>query len=290
MGQLQPGDPRDRPGDREGDPVRKKRIWLIIVLLTVGLSVVSDTCADMGWEETFFRANQAYREGHFQEAVDGYLSLIRSGKEGGPVYYNLGNAYFKSNQLGRAIWAYERALLFTPRDPDLRFNLSHAKDQIQDAIEDPRGAIEMIFFWLRSFSLRELFGGFAGLNLLFWSILVVRFFNRSEWLYYLFLVVISLWFIAGLSFGLKYYRISTDDRAVVLQKEVDILAGPDTADTVLFKLHEGTVAHHERSEDGWSLIRVSEKNRGWTTAGAIGRISGEATLPDGEEEKVLSGG
>jgi tetratricopeptide (TPR) repeat protein len=258
----------------------RKRICLTIAVLAAGLSAMSVVWAETGWEEAFFKANQAYREGRFQEAIDGYLDLIRSGKEGGPVYYNLGNAYLRSDQLGRAICAYERAFLLTPRDPDLRFNLSHARDQTRDAIGDPRGSIETVFFWLRSFSLRELFGGFAVLNLLFWSVLVIRFFNRSEWLYYLFLFVISLWFVAGLSFGLKYYRVSSDDRAVVLEKEVDILAGPDTADTVLFKLHEGTVVHHERSEDGWCLIRVSDKNRGWVTAEAISRISGEAPGPN----------
>jgi tetratricopeptide (TPR) repeat protein len=258
----------------------RKRICLTIAVLAAGLSVISDVWAETGWEEAFFKANQAYREGCFQEAIDGYLQLIRSGRDGGPVYYNLGNAYLKADQLGRAIWAYERALLMTPRDPDLRFNLSHARDQTRDAIGDPRGSIETVFFWLSSFSLHELFGGFAVLNLLFWSLLLIRLFNRSEWLFYLLLLTISLWFVAGLSFGLKYYRVSSDDRAVVLQKEVDILAGPDTADTVLFKLHEGTVAHHERLEDGWSLIRVSDKKRGWVTARAIGRISGEAPIPD----------
>jgi len=258
----------------------RKMIRLAIALLAAGLSFMSDACADSGWEESFFKANQAYREGHFEEAIDGYLHLVRSGKGGGPVYYNLGNAYLKADRLGRAVWAYERALLLTPRDPDLRFNLSHARDQTVDAMGDPRGSIETVFFWLRSFSLRELFGGFAILNLLFWSVLIIRLFNRSEWLYYIFLFVISLWFVTGLSFGLKYYRVTIDDRAVVLQKEADILAGPDATDTVLFKLHEGTVVHHERSEDGWSLIRVSDKNRGWVTSEAIGRISDDASDPN----------
>jgi len=258
----------------------RKRIGLTIALLAAGLFAISDVWAETGWEEAFFKANQAYQEGHFQEAIDGYLHLIRSGNGVGPVYYNLGNAYLKADQLGYAIWAYERGLLLTPRDPDLRFNLFYARDQTRDAIETPRGSIEAVFFWLRSFNLHELFGCFAVLNLFFWSLLVIRLFNRSEWLYYLLLITISVWVVAGLSFGLKHYRIATDDRAVVLEKEVDILAGPDTADTVLFKLHEGTVVRHERSEDGWALIRVSDKNRGWVEAGAIGGISREAPIPD----------
>jgi tetratricopeptide (TPR) repeat protein len=256
----------------------RKRIWLTIAILAAGLSALSGARAETSCDEAFVKANQACQEGRFEEAIDGYLHLIHSGKEGGPVYYNLGNAYLKSGQLGRAIWAYERALLLTPRDPDLRFNLSHARDQTRDAIADPRGSIETIFFWLKSFSFNELFGCFAVLNLMFWSLLIIRLFNRSEWLYYLLLIAISLWLIAGLSFGLKYYRVSSDDRAVIVQKETHILAGPDKADTVLFKLHEGTVVHHERSEDGWALIRVSDRNRGWVAARSICRISGAARV------------
>lgn len=258
----------------------KKRFGWTIAVLVVGLFNLLNARGESGWEETFFRANQSYQDGRFQEAIEGYLHLIRTGIDGGPVYYNLGNAYFRAGQLGYAIWAYERGRLLTPRDPDLRSNLSHAREQTQDAIEDHGGSIEAIFFWLKSFNLNELFGCFAVLNLLFWFVLVIRLFKRPEWLYYFFLIVISAWFLAGLSFGLKYWSINADERAVVLHKEAPILAGPDTADTVLFKLHEGTVVHHERSEEGWALIRVSDKNRGWVAAGAIRRISGDPAIVD----------
>jgi len=249
-----------------------KGIALGIAGLLAGLLILSTAQGETGWEEAFFRANQAYQTGHFQEAIEGYLGLIEIGVDGGPVYYNLGNAYLKGGQIGHAIWAYERGRLFSPRDADLRFNLSHARNQTRDAIEDPGGSVETVFFWLKSFNLLELFGCFAVLNLLLWSILAVRLFNRSEGLYYVFLVTLSLWFVAGLSFGLQYYRLATDDRAVVIEKEVPILAGPDTADTVLFKLHEGAMARHERSEGGWALVRISDKNRGWVRAAAIRRI------------------
>jgi len=210
--------------------------------------------------------------------------LIRSGQSGGQIHYNLGNAYFKAGRLGRAILEYERAHVLMPRDPDLNFNLAHARDQTLDAIEEPRGSIETAFFWLRSFSFNELFWCFAVLNLIFWSVLSIRLFHRSEWLYYLLLLTLCCWFIAGLSFGLKYYRISNDDRAVILKKEVNILAGPEKDDTILFKLHEGTVINQERTEDGWSLIRLPDKKRGWVTSEAVERISCNASSLELKED------
>ena len=223
-------------------------------------------------EELFFKANQAYREGRFQEAIDGYTRLVQDGQGNGHLYYNLGNAYFRQNDLGKAILFYERAYRLMPRDADLRFNLGYALDQTRDAIPKNQSFIRMTFFWLNDFNLGELFWGFAIVNILFWGVLLLRFFFQREWTYYVLFVFLFFWLIAGLSFGLKWHQLATDDRAVILQKEVSVLAGPDTQDTVLFKLHEGTMVDVERSEDGWSLVRLPDKKRGWLTGDAIERI------------------
>ena len=221
----------------------------------------------------FFKANQAFKQGHYQEAIDGYEQLVSAGHESGHIYYNLGNGYFRLNRLGQAILNYERARLLMPRDADLNFNLSHARDQILDAVPESQGFSRMAFFWLDSLSLHELFWSFAILNILFWAILLTRLFHRSEWNYYLSVVLVVLWLIWGISFGLKWHQVGTDNRAVIIEQEVNILAGPDIQDTVLFKLHQGTIVHQERSEDGWFLIRLPDKKRGWIKAEAVERIS-----------------
>jgi hypothetical protein len=70
----------------------------------------------------------------------------------------------------------------------------------------------------------------------------------------------------------KWHQLRTDLRAVILAQEAAVLAGPDSNDTVLFKLHEGTTIHRERIEDGWSLIRLSESKRGWLKSSSIEQI------------------
>lgn len=223
-------------------------------------------------EESFFRANEAYKEGRFQEAVEGYSRLIQSGHESGHLFYNLGNAHFRLNELGWAIVNYERARLLMPRDADLNFNLRFARDKTKDAVPESPGLMNTTFFWLESFNLYELFWSFAVLNVVFWTILVTRLFMRSDWVFYPLLVVLIVWFIAGFSFGLKWYEVYTDDRAIIVKEEVSVLAGPDIKDTVLFKLHAGTEVRHERLEDGWSLISLPDKKRGWVKEEAMERI------------------
>lgn len=224
------------------------------------------------WEEVFFNANQAYRKGHYQKAADGYKKLILQGLASGDLYFNLGNAYFRMNQLGPAIVNFERARLLMPRDADLRFNLGYAKDQRVDATTESEGFVGMVFFWLGSFNLAELFWAFVIVNFLFWTILFIRLFNRHEWTYYTALMALVLWIVVGTSFGVQWYHKRKDDRAVIMPRAVDVLAGPDIGDTVLFRLHAGTIVGYERSEDGWSLIRLSDKKRGWVQASAVEKI------------------
>ncbi len=227
------------------------------------------------WEEIFLQANQDYREGKFQEAVNGYGELIRRGHDGPQIQYNLGNAWFRMNQLGRAILAYERARLFMPRDADLNFNLAHAQDQVVDAIQPSRGFSSMAFFWLPTVSASELFWAFAILNLLLWTALLIRLLHRSEWLFYTLLLVLCIWLLTGLSLGMKWAQIHNDQRAVILKKEVAVLAGPHEGDTTLFKLHEGAIVEQERSEDGWCLIRLPDKKRGWLPETALELIAAD---------------
>ncbi len=260
--------------------MRHRFLLPILLLLTtvllgpaVSLGGNPENERESGWEEAFFKANAAYRKGRFQEAAEGYLRVIRLGHDAPRVQYNLGNAYFRMNRLGRAILAYERAHVATPRDADLNFNLAHARDQVVDAILPSKGFFNMAFFWLPSVSLIELFWCFAFLNLVLWAAFLIRLFHRSEWLFYVLLLALSLWFVTGLSFGMKWAQIHNDDRAIILQKEVGVLAGPHKGDTLLFKLHEGSMVVQERAEEGWRLIRLPDKKRGWLRSEAVELIA-----------------
>jgi len=246
------------------------RILGIVAVMVLVFSGGHRGAAQTGkWGDVFFQANQAYRAGNFREAAEGYRRLIEAGHGSGQIFFNLGNAYYRLDELGEAILNYERAKWAMPRDADLRFNLRHAKEQVVDALAGDHGLVQAAFFWIDSVNLKELFWTFATINFLFWAILIARRFSRSELLYYGLLFSIAFWLVTGISFGVKWVQVERDDRAVVVQEEINVLSGPDITDTVLFKLHEGTIVNLERSEGGWSLVEISKDKRGWTPPGSI---------------------
>jgi tetratricopeptide (TPR) repeat protein len=253
----------------------KRLAVLIALFFRVFFPTTEGFCADGdSAEDFFFKANQAYREDRFHDAVDGYRHLLENGHGNGHIHYNLGNAYLRLNDLGRAILFYERARLLMPRDADLNFNLRFAHDQIRDVMPVSRSVISQSFFWLDDLTFSELFWSFFVLNVSFFLILLIRLFYRAEWTYYLFFILLIFAMITAAAFGYKWYRLNTDTRAVILNEEVNVRSGPDPYDTVLFKLHEGAIVKQERSEDGWALVHLSREKRGWVPAKDLERILG----------------
>jgi tetratricopeptide (TPR) repeat protein len=243
-------------------------LLLVLIIVPCGVKAKNDQSA----QEDFFEANRAYKNDQFQEAVDGYLKLIENGFENGHIYYNLGNAYFRIGDLGRAILFFERARLLIPRDDDLIFNLSHARNQTVDDISDFRPLSLTDFLGLDSLNLYEAFFVFTIFNIFFFFILGTRLYKKAEWTYYLSIFLAIFICIGVCALALKWYEFTTDKRAVVLSDEVEVHAGPDIGDTVLFKIHEGTIVHHERSEGDWVLLHLSKNKRGWARSEQLERI------------------
>src|SRR5205814_3863130 len=77
----------------------------------------------------FAKANQAFAQGHFKEAIANYETLIRDGQWSANVFYDLGNAYFRTGDFGRAILNYERALALERHHPEATANLQIARDE-----------------------------------------------------------------------------------------------------------------------------------------------------------------
>jgi tetratricopeptide (TPR) repeat protein len=96
------------------------------------------SCAFAQSDAQFARANQDYAQGKFKEAIDGYNSVVHSGNWNASLFYNLGNAYFRTGDFGRAILNYERALALEPNHPETQANLRIARDEAR-ALELPPG-------------------------------------------------------------------------------------------------------------------------------------------------------
>jgi tetratricopeptide (TPR) repeat protein len=257
----------------------KPVLLLILSLLSIqnAMAVQENTSLN---ENLYFNANQLYFNGEFDAALNSYQTIINQfdlnslfvSKLCGDVFYNMGNCYYRLDQKGRAILNYERAKVFLPRDDDLNYNLNYVKESIVDDVVAKENILSGIFFWVNLFTVKEILFVFSGVNFFLFLFLSLRMFYKTELNFYLAVFFLIAWLFSSGFLGLKVFQTKYDDRVVVVDTEVSVYAGPDKKDTLLFKLHEGTIALSERTEYGFSLIRIHDNKRGWVPLSSIEKI------------------
>lgn len=247
--------------------MRRVLILLLLTLTTTGEDARAQTVAVGLYAE----GNALYRAGEFAAARQRYLAAVKTGVRDVRLFYNLGNACFKSERLGEAVLWYERSLRLEPRDEDVLANLRFARRVKRD--QDPEDEGEGIYGLYLWPTLNELFAatslGFLGLFITAcW-----RLWRRPGMAARVVLVGLSVWVLgAGVFTGARLQRQLTLTEAVVLTQEGTARSGPESAQTPVFVVHEGTKVVVERREDGWLLVRLANGLGGWLPAEAVAII------------------
>lgn len=219
------------------------------------------------------KAEAAYRNKDFSESIKHYEAQIAKNKlvnkESAQLYYNLGNAYFRDNQISKAIVNYERALLLDPGDSDIRHNLRFAKTRIEDKIDSSDNFF--INKWVRSVQNLYSANSWATLSIVLFILLIIatgiymiasRIIIRKIF-FYCGLVLISLVIISNVFAFKQKRKITNRSTAIVMSASVSIYTSPDAHSQELFRLHEGAKVNIKREEGRWVEIQIANGSVGW---------------------------
>jgi hypothetical protein len=225
--------------------------------------------------ELFVEANAAYESGEYAAAIERYQELIERGAANGQVHFNLGNAFLRNGELGRAIAQLRRARNLQPRNEDIRANLAFARDSTKDAIAPPEPSplIATLFFWHYRMSLSELAGLAVFLSVVFWSLAGLSLIRReSEILSWVLIAVLVVYLGTLTSMGA--HRFFSQQVAVVVPQEINVFTAPDVESVVRFKLHAGTELRIKDEREGWVRIVLPDQQQGWVEVAWIDRVDG----------------
>jgi hypothetical protein len=238
-----------------------------------GRTLLVDLCCAAIWtcvaasafaQTDFDKASQEYAQGHFKEAIGGYETLARSGQWSANLFYDLGNAYFRTGDFGRAILNYERALALERHHPEAAANLQIARDEAR--------ALEMQQSW------PERYLQFASLNqysiaaaIAFWvgafcTVVLIFARRRSARLSALSILSFSVCALAILA----TYEIDHGSKgralAIITGDNVQArLATADTANSIL-ALPQGSEIKILSTRGDWIYAALSNDLRGWIPA------------------------
>jgi tetratricopeptide (TPR) repeat protein len=215
-------------------------------------------------EEVLHGANQDMDNGHYDQAAQGYRSLLDQGMENGSIHGNLGQALFRQGKLGEALFQSLLAARLKPRDPDLEANLASLRGRATDRIE-PRHrnlAVRILQNVSGRMNRRENWFGFMGLWFGFWSVAAARLYWKKDLLRW------SSWIVGAGLFLMAASLIQKEflERpiGVVVSPEAKVYSGPGEANVLLFELHEGAeVSVLPREESGWIPIELADGKKGW---------------------------
>ncbi|MDR1161225.1 MAG: tetratricopeptide repeat protein [Tannerellaceae bacterium] len=214
-------------------------------------------------------AETAYTQEDYNKAIELYEETLKNNGASAGIYYNLGNAYYKANQIAPSILNYERALLLDPGDADIRFNLQMAREKTVDKIE-PIGEFFLVK-WIDSLQNRGSADSWAMLGIVSFLALIfcLLLFFFSRWIrmkkvgFYLGMVCLVVVIGANVFAKKQQDEIVHHTHAIVFSPTVTAKSSPDASGTDLFLLHEGTKVFIKSSLGNWREIELEDGNVGW---------------------------
>jgi tetratricopeptide (TPR) repeat protein len=248
------------------------RTKLVILGLITLLIPLFEAHADVASATTLFKkGNQSYEEGRFDRAIQKYEEILNLGIKDFKVFYNLGNAHFRQNQLGNAVLNYRRALALKPRDEDAKANLAFVKLFTLDKIEEQKinPLSNMLHWFLDLWSVDEfalLASFFYTLSMASGILMLLR--GSRRYLKIGFVTFLILMVIFGSSLFAKIYFESLD-YGVVVAAEVEVRSGPGDDYILQFTGHEGLEFRVDEKAEGWYRISLPNGIRGWIPGEAV---------------------
>jgi tetratricopeptide (TPR) repeat protein len=226
-------------------------------------------------EALFSQATDSYNNGDYQKAIEYYLEILENGKHSSELYFNLGNAYYKLNQIAPSIYNYEKALLLSPNDAEIKNNLSYAQNMTLDAIETlPETGLAKIYKSMTEIMSFDEWSYTAVVFMILFALLYIAFYyfryatqKRIAFISSIAALLIS---IGSAAFAfVQYNDFKSDQPAIVFSSEVQIKAEPNQRSEQIFILHEGTKVNVLEELNEWKKIKIIDGKTGWVTSESI---------------------
>lgn len=223
-------------------------------------------------------ADDEYAKGNYQQAIKDYQEILKTGVSS-EIYYNLGNAYYRTDNITQALLAYERALQLSPGDNDIRFNLQYVRSKTIDKITPET---EMFFVtWYNSlvnFTSVDRWANTAIVSIVMALLLILVFlFAPQMWArksgFYGSAVFLLLFAFANLFAFQQKHELETKQGAIVIAPTVNVKKTPAASGTDVFVIHEGTrVDITDRGMKQWRGIKLADGREGWLKTSQIEEI------------------
>lgn len=257
-------------GKRKEKTSGASAMLLMLFILLAGITSVSAA--------TKKEADDAYSKGNYQQAIKQYEQMIQE-TPSAENYYNLGNAYFRSDNLPQAIIAYNKAALLKPADADIQHNLGVVRSKTIDKMQ-PRESTFIVTGWNAFVNLFNT-NTWAYISLI--SLVLVVLLTLT----YLFaeaviarqlgffggIILFIAFIISNICAYTQFSRLHANDTAVIVSDACDVKKSPELKAENETSIHEGTHLHiTDDTVKGWYEVILDDGTEGWIEQSNVERI------------------
>jgi len=227
-----------------------------------------------GLDSIFDQSNAFYTDGKYQMAIDGYKDILNSGFESAELYYNLGNAFYKLNNIPESNFFYEKARSISPTDEDILINLSYAQNLRIDKIEK-LPITQTQNFKINILNLLSEKGWSVLLIILAWiacvSFVLYLSVNNSgnKRIFFTQFIILMIGLIVVSTINYEKKNLNNEKFAIIYDKEIEVWSEPNKISELKFLLHEGTKVKQVDTIQDWVNIQLENGTLGWIQSSSI---------------------
>ena len=207
----------------------------------------------------------AYRNGQFDLAIQEFEVILENNWDSPELYYNLGNAFYRSGNTAGAVWAYESCLKLSPTHTNARYNLKLANLKVKDRVDLPEPPLYLKWY----LGIKEQFTPSEWINISLFILLLFtlaatlsRFLSNSV-LVNLRGIILSVLFVV-IFFTLHSIQTENSVNAgIIYDMKVEVRSEPNPFSTRLFEVHEGLRVSINETTDKWVEIELLDGKTGW---------------------------
>ncbi len=219
--------------------------------------------------DLFNKGKEFYKAESFEQAIEAWKGALSKGHHSVSLYHNLGNAYYKLNQVAPSIYYYEKALKLNPNDSDVLNNIAFARNMRVDIIEPlPKTVFAK---WYENVSGIANYNGWAIGSVVFMFLMVFAIIgydfsvaSLKKRTFFVSGILLFALMLTAVSMAYSTYNDEQSKRfAIIFEEAIDVKSEPTPSGEFAFELHEGTKVNIIQQDDDWRLIQLIDGKEGW---------------------------
>ena len=241
-----------------------KNIIILFLIVCSGFSTSASSYSGIISE-----GNKAYSEGKYNAAIELYQQVVSKGFESSELYYNLGNAFFKSKNYASALLYLEKARKLDPSDDKIDFNIQVCNTKIMDKIEElPQPFYKRWIVQFRQWFSMDIWATMSVVFLFLFFIFIAIYLMANtirirKITFWAGLIFVCISIVAGINAYNQYSNIHLAREAIIFEPTVNVKSSPDAGSQDIFVIHEGTKVSITDKVGIWIEVRIANGSDGW---------------------------